>query len=57
VHVPADVLFGHGQWHHARILARWLDRYGRQVVQLEWHAALETWTDEFLADPANIREV
>jgi hypothetical protein len=44
-------------WHHARILVRWLDRYGREVVQLEWHAALETWTDEFLAGPGKIREV
>ena len=54
--IPCDVLFGDGRWHPARLVARWRDRNGREVVQIEWFAELSTWTEEYLADPEKIRE-
>ena len=54
--IAVDVLFGDGYWHHARLVARWLDRYGREVVQLEWFAELDTWGGEYLADLGKIRD-
>jgi hypothetical protein len=50
-------LFRDGGWHSARVLARWLDRCGREVVQLEWFAGLDSWSGEFLAGPGKIREL
>ena len=55
--IPCDVMFGDGEWHHARVLARWADRRGREVVQLEWHAGGLTWGGEYLAEARKVREV
>ena len=55
--IPYDVLFRDGEWHPARILARWLDRHGREVVQLEWLAELDARSGEFLAEPGKTRQV
>lgn len=53
---PWEFLFGDGEWHQVRVVAWWTDRHGRQVVQIEWHAANSTWEESFLADPERMRE-
>jgi hypothetical protein len=53
---PWLLLFGDGSWRLVTILARWLDRHGREVVQAEWRAAGTTWTGAYVADPGKIRE-
>ena len=56
VGIPCGVVFRDGEWHSARLLARWRDRRGREVLQLEWFAGLDAWSGEFLAEPGKIRE-
>jgi hypothetical protein len=50
------LLFGDGAWHPVEVLAWWTDDHGRQVVQVEWHAELDTFGESFLADPERMRE-
>lgn len=50
------VLFGDREWHPVRVLARWTDRQGREVVQIEWTADASTWTGSYLADAGRVRE-
>jgi hypothetical protein len=53
---PCEVLFGDGSWRLVTVAARWEDRHGRPVVQIDWHAAGTTWGGEYVADPERIRE-
>lgn len=50
------VLFGDGDWHPVTVRAWRKDRYGRDVIGIEWHAALETWGESYVAEPGKIRE-
>jgi hypothetical protein len=43
-------LFGDGYWHPVSVRARWRDRHGREVVQVEWSADGSTWGESYLAD-------
>lgn len=40
---PLEVLFGDGAWHLVSVRAWRRDRYGRDVVQVEWHIGGETF--------------
>ena len=51
-----EALFGDGGWHAVTVKARWRDRYGRPVVQLEWNIGAERWGECYLADPEKVRE-
>jgi hypothetical protein len=60
---PAEVLFGDPHhpggphdWRLVTVVARWQDRRGRPVVQLEWSAALTMWGGTYVASPERIRE-
>ena len=50
------VLFGDHEWHPVRALARWTDRQGREVVQLEWFADASTWQESYLVSAERMRE-
>ena len=50
------VLFGDGLWHPVSVRARWRDRHGRTVVQLEWHIEGETFGEAYLYDAERARE-
>ena len=51
-----EMLFGDGAWHPVTVKARWVDRRGRAVVQVEWSIAGDTWLESYRADPERIRE-
>lgn len=54
---PWLMLFGDGQWHRVQARAWWTDKYGRGVVQVQWHAAGDTWEETYLvAGPEKMRE-
>jgi hypothetical protein len=53
---PLEVLFGDGSWRLVTVVARWEDRHGRTVVQIEWHAAGTTWGGEYVAAAGQLRE-
>jgi hypothetical protein len=53
---PCEVLFGGGSWRLVTVAARWEDRRGRPVVQLEWSAALTMWSGAYVVVPERIRE-
>ena len=56
--IPADVVFGDGQEHHAIIVARWELEDGTPVIQLQWDDPVtETWTEFFVFDGQKVREV
>jgi hypothetical protein len=54
---PWLVLFGDHAWHHVSVRAWWRDRYGRDVVQVEWYAVGSTWEDGYLVNPDRMREI
>jgi hypothetical protein len=43
-------------WHAAEVLAWGTDDHRRQVVQVEWHAELDTFGESFRVDPERMRE-
>jgi hypothetical protein len=51
-----EALFGDGQWHPVDVRAWWEDDRGRAVVQLYWHAEMDTFGEAFLFDPERVRE-
>ena len=51
-----EALFGSGQWHPVTVKARWRDRLGRRVVQVEWSIAGDTWGETYVHDPERVRE-
>lgn len=53
---PWQFLFGDGAWHPVTVRAWWLDKAGREVVQIEWSIAGETFGDSYIADPGKMRE-
>lgn len=54
---PWEMLFGDGQWRSVQVVAWWRDKYGRWVVQVEYHVQGEGTHDEmYLADPERMRE-
>jgi hypothetical protein len=55
--LPWRFLFGDHEWHPVAVRARWTDRHGRLVVQIEWHAAGSTWEETYLFDGEKAREV
>jgi hypothetical protein len=54
---PRLFLFGDGEWHRVSVRAWWHDRYGRQVVQVEFHADGSTYEETYLAEAEKMREV
>ena len=54
---PLLVLFGDGKWHLAAVRARRKDRIDRDVIDVEWHAAGDTWGESYVCDPERMREV
>jgi len=54
---PWLFLFGDGGRHPVTVRARWADRHGREVVEIEWHGGGDTWSEAYLADPERMREV
>ena len=53
---PWLFLFGDREWHRVQARAWWRDRLGREVVQIEWHAAGSTWSESYLVDRTRMRE-
>lgn len=53
---PWEFLFGDGDWHPVTVKAWWLDKSGRQVVQIEWSIAGETWGESFRFEREKARE-
>ena len=39
-----------------QVRARWRDRHGREVAQIEWHADGSTWGESYLVDYSRVRE-
>lgn len=56
LNLPWRFLFGDGEWHVVRARAWWTDRHGRAVVEIEWHAAGDTWNESYLVNREHIRE-
>lgn len=50
------VLFGDQAWHPVTVRAWREDHYGREVIDVEWHAAFSTWGESYIADPERMRE-
>jgi hypothetical protein len=51
-----DTLFGDSTWRTVTVKARWLDRHGREVVQVEGSIGGEMYGESYLADPERLRE-
>jgi hypothetical protein len=51
-----EVLFGDGEWREVQLRAQWLDMAGRLVIQLEWSANRERWTEAYVSDPERVRD-
>jgi len=56
VREPCLVMFGDGQWHQVTVRARRKDRLGRDIIDIEWHAAWSTWNESYVATPELMRE-
>jgi hypothetical protein len=50
------VLFGDGDWHPVQVRAWRKDRAGRDVADVEWSIAGETWGESYQVDKAKMRE-
>jgi hypothetical protein len=53
---PWRFLFGDGEEHPVTVRAWWLDKYGRQVVQIEWSIDGSTWSESYIVDLGRMRE-
>jgi hypothetical protein len=53
---PWEFLFGSGEWRDVTVRAWWADDRGREVVQVSWHAEMDTWRGEFIVDRERMRE-
>ena len=51
-----EFLWGDGEWHTVTIRGWRKDARGRQVVDVEFHAAGGTWSESYLYDPAKVRD-
>jgi len=56
VREPWLVLFGDGQEHQVTVRAWRKDRQDRDVIDVEWHAAGDTWGESYRADLRKMRE-
>ena len=54
---PWRFMFGDNERHLVSVRAWWTDRYGRSVVQVEWHIDGSTYEESYLAEPEKMREV
>lgn len=50
-----DFLFGDGDYHPVTVRAWRTDRLGRDVIDIEWHAAGATWGESYRVDRSKIR--
>jgi len=54
---PWLFLFGDHEWHPVTVRARWTDRHGREVVEIEFRAGGDTYGEAYLAEPEKMREI
>lgn len=54
---PWRFVFGDHEWHPVSVRAWWTDRYGRSVVQVEWHINGSTYEESFVVDRERMREI
>ena len=51
-----EFLFGDHAWHRVDVRAWWTDDRGRDVVQIYWHAEMDTFGGTYLTNPQKMRE-
>jgi hypothetical protein len=51
-----EMIFGDRHWHPVDARAWWTDDRGRRVVQIYWHAELDTFGESYLFDAEKARE-
>jgi hypothetical protein len=54
--VIATVLFGDGSWRDVLVKAWLRDDRGRWVMQIEWSAGAERWTETYVYVAGKVRE-
>ena len=50
-------LFGDGDWHPVTVKMWRRDRFGREIVDVEWHATGSTWSETYVVSPDKMREL
>jgi hypothetical protein len=50
------ILFGDNHWHPVLVRAWRQDRFGRDIADVEWHAAADTWAEAYVVDLDRMRD-